>query len=138
MASADDWNTRKDRALAMLNIELPSRITTFERNTQSLNDLVSQVQKLEDEKGQLEYEISVAEQSASTADREFIERKEQMPDPFKPAKVATVQDFTFLLFFLSYCIFIVALLMVVEKKSYVFFGGLLALLFIVVFLFKYA
>jgi lipopolysaccharide export LptBFGC system permease protein LptF len=137
MANAQDWNDRKVRVQDQYIVQLPALITNFERNTRSLGDLVNQVQKLEDEKGQLDHEIMMAEQGASTADREFIERKQQMPDPFKPSKVSTLQDFTFLLFFLSYCIFIVALSMVSERKSAVFGGGLLALLFIVVLLYKY-
>lgn len=137
MASAQDWNDRKVRVQDQFITQLPSLITNYERNTRSLGDIVTQVQRLQDEKGKFEYEIGMAEQAASTADREFIERKQIMPDPFKPAKVATIQDFTFLLFFLSYCIFIVALSMVSEKKTAVFGGGLLALLFIIVLLYKY-
>lgn len=137
MASAQDWNDRKVRVQDQFTSQLPSLIVNYERNTRSLGDLVAQVQRLQDEKGKFEHEIAMAEQAASTADREFIERKQLMPDPFKPAKVATVQDFTFFLFFLSYCIFIVALSMVSERKTAVFGGGLVALLFIVVLLYKY-
>jgi hypothetical protein len=92
---------------------------------------------LEDEKGKLLHEAKLAEQEASTADREFIETRKTLPDPFKPSKIYTVQDFTFYLFFMSYFIFLVAVSMVAEEKTKVFVGGILLLFFIVALLYRY-
>jgi hypothetical protein len=92
---------------------------------------------LEDEKGNIQHEIKQAEQDAATADREFIERKQTFPDPFKPSKIYTVQDFSFYLFFVSYCILVVAISMVVQEKVKVFVGGIVLLFFIVALMYRY-
>ena len=137
MATAYDWDTRKVRVQDQFQSQLPSLITNYEQKTRSLGDLVTQVVKLEEEKGELEYEIATAEQAAATADREFLERKQTMEDPFVPAKVYTIQDITFLLFFVSYCIFVIALSMISEKPMNTFAYGLLGLLVIVALLYRY-
>jgi len=137
MATANDWETRKVRLQDQFQSQLPSLITNYEQKTRSLNDLVTQVVKLEEEKGQLEHEIFMAEQASATADREFLERKQTMADPFVPAKVYSIQDVTFLLFFMSYCIFIIALSMVSENNMSTFMWGLVGLLIIVALLYRY-
>lgn len=138
MASGSDWTTRKSRVVDQFTSTLPTLITNYELKTRALDDLVGQIQKLEDEKGNLEYQISLAEQNASTADREFLERKSTFPDPFKPSKVATIQDFTFLLFFVSYFLFLVAASLIVQEKTKVFVSGLLIFVFVLVVLYRYA
>ncbi len=137
MATADDWETRKARVLEQFDIQLPALVQNYQMKTRAVGDLIQQVQKLEDEKGKIEHEIKLAEQSASTADREFLERKQTMPDPFKPSKIYTVQDFTFFLFFMSYFILLVAVSMVFQEKIKTFFGGILLLLVTVVLLYRY-
>jgi hypothetical protein len=137
MATANDWTTRVARVQEQVNIQLPALITNYEMKTRALGDLVSQTTKLEDEKGKIQHEIQLSEQSAATADREFIERKQTFPDPFKPSKIYTVQDFTFYLFFVSYCILVVAVSMVVEQKVKVFVGGIVLLFFIVALMYRY-
>lgn len=137
MATANDWDTRKVRLQDQFQSQLPSLITNYEQKTRSLNDLVGQVVKLEEEKGTLEHEILMAEQASATADREFLERKQTLPDPFVPAKVYTIQDITFLLFFISYCIFIIAIAMVSQHKMSTFVAGLVGLLVIVMLLYRY-
>ncbi len=114
MATAQDWETRKVRVSEQIETQLPALITNYEMKTRAVGDLIKQVEKLEDEKGKLEHEIKMAEQDASTADREFIERRSTFPDPFKPSKIYTIQDFTFYLFFVSYLVFLVAMSMVFE------------------------
>ena len=138
MASGNDWATRKNRVLDQFTSTLPTLITNYELKTRALDDLVQQNQRLEDEKGALRHKISMAEQNASTADREFLERKADLPDPFKPSKVATIQDFTFLLFFISYFVFLVAVSLIVQEKTKVFVSGLALFLFILVGLYRYA
>jgi hypothetical protein len=137
MATADDWDTRRARVQEQFDIQLPALVETYQMKTRAVGDLITQVDKLEDEKGKVQHEIQLAEQKASTADREFLERKETMPDPFKPSKIYTVQDFTFFLFFMSYFILLVAVSMVFEEKVKTFFGGILLLLFIVILIYRY-
>jgi hypothetical protein len=137
MATVDDWNTRVARVKEQFEITLPNLITTYEMKTRAVGDLIEQTKKLEDEKGKLLHEAKLAEQEASTADREFIETRKTLPDPFKPSKIYTVQDFTFYLFFMSYFIFLVAVSMVAEEKTKVFVGGILLLFFIVALLYRY-
>lgn len=137
MASINDWNTRIARVKEQFEITLPSMITTYEMKTRAVEDLVQQTTKLEEEKGKLENEARMAEQEASTLDREFIETRKTFPDPFKPSKIYTVQDFTFYLFFVSYFIFLVAVSMVAQEKTKVFAGGLVILLFIVALMYRY-
>ncbi len=137
MANANDWETRKARVLDQFNNILPNLVTNYELKTRAVGDLVTQTQKLQDEKGKLEHEIQLAEQNASTADREFIERRQGFPDPFKPSKIYTIQDFTFYMFFVSYLIFVVAVSMVFEQKIKTFVVGLVLLFFIIALMYRY-
>lgn len=137
MATATDWTTRVGRVTTDFTTTLPELITNYEMKTRAVGDLVTQIQKLEDEKGRLEREAKMAEIEASTADREFIETRKTMPDPFKPSKIYTVQDFTFYLFFVSYFIFLVAISMVVQQKIKTFVGGIVVLFFIVALFYRY-
>jgi hypothetical protein len=137
MATAEDWDTRVRRVESQYTITLPDLITNYEMKTRSLNDLVNQAQKLEDDIGKLTNEGKKAEMEASTADREFIETRKTLPDPWKPSKIYTVQDFTFYLFFLSYFIFLIAVSMVAQEKIKVFLGGIVLLLVIVALLYRY-
>lgn len=137
MATGTDWNDRKSRVIDQIKIQIPSLITNYEMKTRAVGDLMTQMKKLEDIKGKLEHEIQMAEQDASTADREFIERRATFPDPFKPSKIYTVQDFTFYLFFVSYLIFLVAVSMVMQEKIKTFVGGIVLLFFIVALMYRY-
>lgn len=137
MATGYDWTARVGRLQDQVTTQLPALITNYEMKTRALGDLVKQVDKLEDEKGNIQREIAMAEQEASTADREFLEKRQTFPDPFKPSKIYTIQDFTFYLFFMSYLILLVAVSMIFQEKIKTFFGGILLLGFIVVLMFRY-
>lgn len=137
MATATDWTNRVGRVTAEFNNTLPELITNYEMKTRAVSDLLGQIQKLEEEKGRLSREAKMSEIEASTADREFIETRKTMPDPFKPSKIYTVQDFTFYLFFVSYFIFLVAVSMMVQEKIKTFVGGIVILFFIVALFYRY-
>lgn len=137
MATAYDWSTRVARVQEQFNISLPKLITNYELKTRAVGDLVKQTTKLEEEKGKLQYEIKMAEQEAATADRDFIEKKETLPDPFKPSKIFTVQDFTFYLFFMSYCIFVVAMSMMFQQKIKTIMMGFVVLFIIIALMYRY-
>jgi hypothetical protein len=137
MATATDWTTRVGRVTGEFTTTLPELITNYEMKTRAVGDLLTQIQKLENEKGRLTREAKLSEIEASTADREFIEVRKTMPDPFKPSKIYTVQDFTFYLFFVSYFIFLVAISMMVQEKIKTFVGGIAMLFFIVALFYRY-
>jgi predicted RND superfamily exporter protein len=137
MATGNDWETRKARVTEQIEIQIPALISNYEMKTRAVGDLIKQMQTLEDEKGKLEHEMNKAEQDAGTADREFIERRQTFPDPFKPSKIYTVQDFTFYLFFVSYLVFLVAVSMVMQEKIKTFVGGIVVLFFIVALMYRY-
>ncbi len=137
MANSYDWTTRVARVQEQFNITLPNLITNYELKTRALGDLVAQTTKLEDEKGRLEQEIKTAEQAAATADRDFIEKRQVFPDPFKPSKIYTVQDFTFYLFFISYCVFVVAISMMFQQKIKTFVAGIVLLFVIIALMYRY-
>lgn len=137
MATANDWETRTARVKEQFTIQLPALITSYEMKTRAVGDLINQMKELEGEKGRLQHEIVMAEQDASTSDRKFIEQKETMSDPFKPSKIYTIQDFTFFFFFLSYCIFVVALSMAFQEKIKTLITGIVALFFITILMFRY-
>ena len=138
MATAEDWRTRVARVKEQVEITLPNLVTNYEMKDKVLGDLLNEMGKLEDVKSQIEYEIVKTEQEASTADRDFIEKKETFPDPFKPSKIYTVQDFTFYIFFISYCIFIVALSMVFQQKIKTFVIGIIVLFMLIALMYRYA
>jgi hypothetical protein len=137
MATATDWTTRVGRVTGEFTTTLPELITNYEMKTRSVGDLLTQIQKLENEKGRLTREAKLSEIEASTADREFIEVRKTMPDPFKPSKIYTIQDFIFYLFFVSYFIFLVAISMMVQEKIKTFVGGIAMLFFIVALFYRY-
>jgi hypothetical protein len=92
-------------------------VTTYTSKTKPLDDLVKQVRELQEEKANLEREASDADQEASTLDRDFLDKKETFPDPFKPSKIYTLQDFTLYFFFVSYVLFVLGVVMTVQEKT---------------------
>ena len=137
MATADDWNTRRNRVTTQFEVTLPDLLTTYEMKTRSLNDLVNQADLLETDIGKLTNEMKNAELEASTADRQFIETRKTLPDPWKPSKIYTVQDFTFFLFYVSYFIFLVAVSMVAQEKIKTFVIGLILLIVTLALFYRY-
>lgn len=115
MATLSDATARHTRLVDQLNT-LSETIEASEKNKRATNDLITSVRNLEKEIGYEERRIEDANSSAMTFDREFIERKEQMPDPFKPKKLNVLQNFTFFFFFVSYLIFVLALTLTTEQK----------------------
>ena len=108
MATLSDWQTRKGRLDSQIS-QLGELVNMYQNNTRATNDILKTVEKLEDKLGEAKNRKQDAESSAATFDREFIERKQTFPDPFKPSKIYTVQDFTTFFFFVSYAIFFLAL-----------------------------
>jgi hypothetical protein len=115
MGTLADWQDRYSR-LSDGIIQLQSLVDSSIRNTRGTTDLINAVDDLKKKKAILEAKEKDYEQKASTADREFLEQKSGYPDPFYPDKLYTVQDFTLFFFFVSYILFIVALVLTVREK----------------------
>lgn len=136
MADAADWDNRL--AVAKSNYQkLQNIVDSHNLKTRSLRNLAQTAQDLQDEVEQAKYEETKAEQDASTYDREFIEKRQGFPDPFRPSKIYTIQDFTLYFFFASYILFLIALVMTLPNKMYVFLTGILVLVAAVAILYRY-
>lgn len=98
MATGNDWDTRKARVTEQIEIQIPALISNYEMKTRSVGDLITQMEKLENEKGKLQHEISMAEQDAGTADREFIERRQTFLIPSNPPKSIQSKTLHFICF----------------------------------------
>lgn len=138
MATLSDWQDRYTRIKDNI-IQLQNLVESSEKNSRGTRDLIRAVNDLERNKAALETKEKDYEQSAATFDREFLERKSEYSDPFKPEKLYTMQDFVLFFFFVSYCIFIVALaLTLTEEKGKILLGGFILLLVIFALIIRYA
>lgn len=137
MATLNDFQDRYNRLKDQVN-RLEQLATSFEKHTRSTDELVQSVQKMETQIGSLENKIQAAEDSAATYDREFLERKQTFPQPFHPDKLYTIQDFTFFLFIVSYCLFVVALALTFESKGKILIGGVVLGIFLLGLLYRYS
>lgn len=108
MATQSDWEVRKARLDSQIT-QLNELVNMYQNNTRATSDILQRVEELENKLGQAKNRKHDAENSASTFDREFIERKETFPSPFVPSKIYTIQDFTLFFFFVCYVIFFLAL-----------------------------
>ena len=138
MATLSDWQTRTSRLQDDL-IQLENLIDSSERNSRGTRDLIRAVNDLERNKAVLETKEKEFEQTAATFDREFLERKSEYSDPFKPDKLYTIQDFVFFFFFVSYCIFVLALsLTMPSEQGKILLGGFVLLLVLFALIMRYA
>lgn len=116
MATKYDLEQRKGRLDAQIN-QINELVHMYENNTRATDDILKRVNELEDALGQAKNRKSDAESTAATFDREFIERKAVLPDPFKPDKLYTIQDFTLFFFFLALSIFILAMSLTLKEQA---------------------
>jgi hypothetical protein len=118
-------------------MQLGTMAIAYERHTRSSSDLINTVNRLENEKGTYENKKQDAEEAAAAYDREFLERKADQSDPFKPDSLYTVQDFTTFFLFVSYCIFVLALALTLENKLVVIGVGVIFFMFACLLLYRY-
>jgi hypothetical protein len=138
MSTLSDWQDRYSRLSDGIQ-QLQNLVESSVKNTRATQDLIQAVDKLEETKAVLESKERDFEQEASTSDREFLERKNEFPDPFVPDKLYTIQDFIFFFFFISYVIFVVALALTFpEKQGLVLGGGFIFLLLIFALIIRFA
>lgn len=138
MTTLSDWKDRYSR-LSDGILQLQTLVENSVRNTRGTQDLIQAVDKLQEKKGTLEAKQKDLEQSAATFDREFLDRKAGMPDPFVPDKLYTIQDFLFFFFFLSYLLFVVALALTFPgSPGKILIGGFVLLLVIFSLIIRFA
>ncbi len=138
MSTLSDWQDRYSRLSDGIQ-QLQNLVESSVKNTRATQDLIQAVDTLEQTKAVLESKERDFEQEASTSDREFLERKNEFPDPFVPDKLYTLQDFIFFFFFISYVIFIVALaLSFPEKQGTVLGAGFILLVLIFALIIRFA
>jgi uncharacterized membrane protein len=138
MSTLNDWQDRFSR-LSDNILQLQTFVQASVQNNRSTGDLISAVDDLKRRKAVLEAKEKDYEQKASTADREFLERKSEFPDPFYPDKLYTLQDFTLFFFFVSYIVFIVALVLTVRQKMGLILSiGLIVLVLVFAIIMRYA
>ncbi len=137
MANANDWDQRL--AVAKSNYEkLKAIVDSHNLKTRSIRQLALTAREIQDEVEEAQYQEKKAEQEASTLDREFIEKRQGFPDPFRPSKIYTIQDFTLYFLITSYILFFIGLIMTVSKKMWAFISGIVIFLVGIVVLYKYA
>lgn len=138
MSSLNDWQDRFSRLTDGI-LQLEKLVESSVQNTRSTGELIQAVDSLKQKKATLKAKEEDFEQKAATADREFLERKSGYPDPFYPDKLYTLQDFTLFFFFVSYIIFIVALILTFREKMSIILGmGVIFLLLSFAMIMRYA
>lgn len=138
MATLSDWQDRYSRLTDGL-LQLQRLAESSIKNTQSTREIAKSVEKLEKRKAMLVAKEKDYDQQASTYDRDFLEKKSDFPDPFYPDKLYTVQDFIMFFFFVSYCIFVLALSLTLSgQQGKILIGGFLLLLLIYALIIRYA
>jgi hypothetical protein len=138
MTTLSDWRDRYSRLSDGIQ-QLQTLVESSVRNTRATQDLIQAVDKLQERKGTLEAKEKDLEQTASTFDREFLDRKAGMPDPFVPDKLYTIQDFLLFFFLLSYILFVVAMALTFPSSpGKILGGGFVLLLLILSFIIRFA
>lgn len=138
MTTLSDWKDRYSRLSDGIQ-QLQILVENSVRNTRGTQDLIAAVDKLNERKGTLEAKQKDLDQTAATFDREFLDRKAAMPDPFVPDKLYTIQDFLFFFFFLSYLLFVVALALTFPASpGKILIGGFVLLLILFALIIRYA
>jgi hypothetical protein len=106
MQQVDDAKQRLEIVKDNLNI-FRDQSVLFQQKTRSTDELQRTKRSVEEKIGYFETKEEEAETAAETYDREFLDRKEQQPDPFVKDAFFTIQDKTLFLFWISYAILVV-------------------------------
>lgn len=97
MISVDDANQRI--LLLRDNLDIFRQQTTlFQQKTRSTDELQRTKREMEEHLGSLQNKEMDAETAAETYDREFLDRKNNQPDPYVKDTLATLQDRTLAVF----------------------------------------
>lgn len=116
MISVDDANQRI--LLLRDNLDIFRQQTVlFQQKTRSTDELQRTKREMEERLGKLGTRELDAETAAETYDREFLDRKNNQPDPYVKDTLATLQDRTLAVFTLYFGILVLAVLITVYVKS---------------------
>ena len=138
MATLSDWQDRYSRLSDGL-LQLQSLVESSIKNTQSTSEILKSIEKLEKRKATLTAKQKDYDQQASTFDRDFLEKKTDFPDPFYPDKLYTVQDFILFFFFVSYCVFLLAVSLTFSgQQGKILIGGFILLILMYALIIRYA
>lgn len=116
MQQVDDAKQRLEIVKDNLNI-FRDQSVLFQQKTRSTDELQRTKRSVEEKIGYFETKEDEAETAAETYDREFLDRKEQQPDPFVKDSFFTIQDKTLLLFWISYAILVVFMIVGAYLKT---------------------
>jgi hypothetical protein len=103
MQQVDDAKQRLELLKDNLNV-FRDQSVLFQQKTRSTDELQKTKREVQEKIGYYSTKEKEAETAAETYDREFLDRKEKQPDPFVKDKFFTVQDKTLLLFWISYAV----------------------------------
>jgi len=106
MQQVDDAKQRLELLKDNLNV-FRDQSVLFQQKSRSTDELQKTKRQAEEKIGFYEAKEQEAETAAETYDREFLDRKEKQPDPFVKDQFFTVQDKTLFLFWISYAILVV-------------------------------
>lgn len=109
MQQVEDSKQRLELLKDNLNV-FRDQSVLFQQKTRSTEELQKTKRQAEEKIGYFETKEQEAETAAETYDREFLDRKEKQPDPFVKDKFFTVQDKTLLIFWVSYAVLVVFML----------------------------
>ncbi len=77
-------------------------------SNQQIEDIKKRNQELKGMKDKLENEIKAANSAAERAERDFLDAKAGLPDPLPKKMVHTIEDYTMLVFTMSYLVMLIA------------------------------
>lgn len=77
-------------------------------SNQQIEDIKKRNQELKEIKDKLQNEITSANSAAERAERDFLDAKASLPDPLPKKMVHTIEDYTMLVFIMSYFVMLIA------------------------------
>ena len=116
MQRVEDAKQRLELLKDNLNV-FRDQSVIFQQKTRSTEELQKTKRQAEEKIGYFETKEQEAETAAETYDREFLDRKDKQPDPFVKDKFFTVQDKTLFLFWVSYAILVVFMILGAYAKT---------------------
>lgn len=82
-----------------------------------VDDIRKRNKELQDMKDKLQGEINTANAAAERAERDFLDTKANLPDPLPKKMLHTIEDYTMLVFLMSYTLMGIALIYLYAAKQ---------------------
>ena len=116
MIRVEDAQQRVTLLRDNLNI-FREQTTLFQQKTRSTDELQRTKREMEERLGSLDTKEKDAETAAETYDREFLDRKDNQPDPYVKDRFATLQDRTLVVFTVVYLLLTVMTVITTYAQS---------------------